>query len=261
MKQFPHHKLAGKIKKIDMDNIKFRENIHNLLVTGQIEKALLFLLMSLKHSENTRAYEASLLLKGRWENAKQEQLLGVVSRQEYELTVNKIMAGIKDVTNEIDQIHSFPKKTQNTVTITLSSIVLIVMLSWILFTKVNTPSQPVYTQHPYPGSQQETQKDNFPTSDLPTGQRLHSKTVAPLIEAKPSKKAEDLIIEVLVSNIDVQLFVDGARPHYHSNATGIVRKIALSEGSHTIEIIDGQYQCKVDQIITSSTSRIFPSCN
>lgn len=85
-----------------MKTQQIREKVQSCLVRGEIEDALNLLISGLDGSQQRRDHDNALMLKAKWENIKQEQLRGTLSRPEYELAVNKIIAGIQTITNEID---------------------------------------------------------------------------------------------------------------------------------------------------------------
>lgn len=85
-----------------MKTQQIREKIQSYLIRGEIEDALNLLISGLDGSQQRRDHDNALMLKAKWENIKQEQLRGTLSRPEYELAVNKIIAGIQTITNEID---------------------------------------------------------------------------------------------------------------------------------------------------------------
>ena len=84
-----------------MNSSQIREEIQSYLEKGEIEKALNALITALNKSSLRREHDNALLLKAQWEGIKQEQLRGILSRQEYEVAVNKIVVGVQTVTNDV----------------------------------------------------------------------------------------------------------------------------------------------------------------
>lgn len=95
-----------------MTSKQIKQKIHSHLHKGEIEDALDFLISGLV-SQQRRDYDNALMLKAKWEGVKQEQLRGVISRQEYELAVSKVIAGIQTITNEVDKIEENNKEHKN----------------------------------------------------------------------------------------------------------------------------------------------------
>ncbi|WP_373548180.1 hypothetical protein [Haliscomenobacter sp.] len=81
---------------------QIREKIQSHLGKGEVEECLSTLLSALGNTPRRRERDNALMLKAKWEGLKQEQLRGILSREEYEVAFNKIISGIQAVINDID---------------------------------------------------------------------------------------------------------------------------------------------------------------
>lgn len=96
-----------------MNSAPIREKIQSRLVNGEIEEALNLLISGLDGNQQRRNHDNALMLKAKWENIKQEHLRGTLLRQEYEVNVNRIIAGIQAITNELDYVEKSKSEATN----------------------------------------------------------------------------------------------------------------------------------------------------
>ena len=132
-----------------MTTKQIREKIQSYLVRGEIEEALNLLISGLDSSQQRRDHDNALMLKAKWENIKQEQLRGIISRQEYEVSVNKIIAGVQTITNEIDYAEKSKSEIHNNIKVSkiwlilIPFICIIGLIGWYIATnKTDRISEP-----------------------------------------------------------------------------------------------------------------------
>jgi hypothetical protein len=117
-----------------MTTKEIREKIQFYLAKGEIEEALCLLLSNLDNSQYRQYHDNAILLKAKWENIKQDQLKGIISREEHELAVNKIIIGTQGIVNKIDKnvekIHNTNKDKVIYIALFIISIMSIFGISW-----------------------------------------------------------------------------------------------------------------------------------
>ena len=266
-----------------MNSQSFNAQVQEALIQGNIDEALLRLLEGLKAQGQRQAYDNALLLKAKWETIKQEQLRGVIARSEYDLALNKIIAGIQSIILQIEQAPGEKPASGFRLSPLLIGIVLAGLaggLAWYLLQDKSPP--PATPQHieksatapapdntrATPATSREAEPESKTTTSVHDNRLPDSKPPAtdparqqpakqPKADAPPGEVVE---IKMVVKKIDTQIKINGQTPEYVGPATGIVRTIRLKTGTYTIEIIEEGRVCTRSQIISETTKRIYPSC-
>lgn len=126
-------------------NIKqIREKVQASLAGGRIEEALFFLVANVDGRRYRQEYDNALILISKWKNIKQEKLNDLISRQEYEISVSKIMVGIQSILNDLEEnpknFNEYSKKTSFFV---VSLVILLIGLSsWWIYAKLRICPNP-----------------------------------------------------------------------------------------------------------------------
>ncbi len=262
-----------------MTSKQFREKIHSHLHKAEIEEALNLLISSLDGSRQLRDHDNALMLKAKWEGIKQEQLRGVISRQEYELAISKVIAGIQTVTNEVDKIgeksidqKNASSRSFNRIFIAAGIVCLIGVAGWYMVSNNPTkPSEP--TNLNLPNTEQSNGNDpkmtgegaitkGTPSTDkiAPTDPKQKPTITAPVNTGE--KPESDLPKEIKTYSINLFLN-DGAKLKIDDKAiTGSgTMKVDLTLGEHKFEITEGNERCVQRHEITKTTKRLTLTCN
>ncbi|MFN0034528.1 MAG: hypothetical protein ACKVUS_05630 [Saprospiraceae bacterium] len=179
-----------------MTSKQIKQKIHSHLHKGEIEDALDFLISGLV-SQQRRDYDNALMLKAKWEGLKQEQLRGVISRQEYELAISKVIAGIQTITNEVDKIEEnntghkiASSRSFNRVWIAAGIVCLIGISAWYLASKDWTQKQADAIDPNLPKMEQIAENDPNKQKEAVNTTEEISPNQEPKIEAPTTGKKE-----------------------------------------------------------------------
>lgn len=257
---------------------QIRASVLSLLGQGNLDAALQSLLEAL-HSGGTQAnQDQALMLKAQWETLKQDQIKGLLSRSEYELAQNKVIAGIQNVVNQLENpssraVPSVSSPSTSRLWLYLAALLALLILAFLGY-RFSRPKQAltkasieqIEPQKKVPESQvsstvvpKEPLKNKPIVGKMPAEQKAHSTNPSPRpIEDKPAPKWVE--VKVILTKGDVQLKIDGEMPNYLSTSTGMVRTVRITEGKHKFEITENGAICTLPQTILSTTQKIFPTC-
>lgn len=257
---------------------QIRTSVLSLLGQGNLDAALQSLLDALHSGGNQAIQDQALMLKAQWETLKQDQIKGLLSRAEYELAQNKVIAGIQNVANQLENpssraVPSVGSPTTSQLWLYLAALIGLLLLAFFVY-RFNRPKQALTKttieqsepQKKIPESQvsptvvpKEPVKNKPIVGKTPAEQKVHSTnpSLRPT-EDKPAPKWVEL--KVILTKGDVKLKIDGEMPNYLSTSTGMVRTVRITEGKHQFEITENGAICTLPQTILSTTQKIFPTC-
>jgi hypothetical protein len=264
-----------------MTAMEIREKVQSYLGRGEVEEALATLVAALDNSGQHRHYDNALLLKAKWESIKQEQLKGVLTRQDYEVAMNKIITGIQTVVNDIDKDLVYNKQNNkqnsvNTKVIILLVSLLIIAIGIIYFvsytektndnTAIPTIEKPRNMPSPIEPANEskpvtiETKKPELQDKPGEPKKPVHAEREQTKLTEETKPAAAFIEVKVIVTKSDVNLKIDGEKPNYIGSSTGKVRTIKIQEGKYKFEVIEDGISCIFEQNISNSTLRIYPTC-
>ena len=273
---------------------QFREKIQYHLVKGEIEEALKLLISGLDRNQQRREHDNALMLKATWERLKQEQLRGVISRQEYDIAISKVVVGIQTIMNDMDDVVEIPKIQNYAPNIPFNKIVIMVGIlcvigfsAWYIVTKniaipivqgnttapttelpndktVKVIQKGVATEGKINREKEKASQNTI--VEKPTVLSHPTLTKQPDIAApiKPEPNPDNAQVTELKS-VPVTLVLNGDNTKLKIDDKNIsgsgILKVNLTIGEHKFEIFEGNESCIRHREIEKTTKSINLTCN